>query len=239
MKRLAGMFFCMLLLSVAGVQGDVIRLTAIEDTYVDSMDTSGVFGNEELLNIQGTAPGMFSLGSIQQTFLKFELEGAIPENAMITAAVFGIYYAGQQSGGFTTADPSAFLYYVSDDTWSEDTLDWDAAQSLGSNPDPLTGDPYTLGDEDTAHEWDLFSGSGFNWTGWQVDLDDGYISFLMTVELEEVNNYANFYSSEYGTASMRPYLDITYTVVPEPTSMALTLIGISSLAAIRKKSNNR
>lgn len=223
MKRGVFVFLCLLGLPAVGAQGLVAPLNPADDSYVDSED-AGPFGGDDFLNVQGTSNGVLALGSVQYTFLKFDLS-PLPAGAIVTGAEFGIFYAGQNGGGMTTQDPFVFLHYVGNDKWSEDTLNWTAAGSLGAAPEAVGSDPMMPGDVGDPLKWDLFSGDGFTWTDWQGDLQDGFISFRMRVESLDVNNYANFYSKESGNPALWPYLKVTYTVIPEPSVTALLLGG--------------
>ena len=240
MKRVVFLMLCSLSLLAMAAQGDVTTLIAVEDTYVDSVDSSGsgITGSETELSIQGYAPGFRSLESYQASYLKFDLSD-IPDNAVITGAVFGIYYSGQNTGLYSAADPYAYLHYVGSDAWSEGSLNWNDADTLNVDNQAIEDESKPMPDEDEAIEWDLFSGVGFNWTNWQDDLEDNYISLLMTVEDMDINNYANFYSSEYDIESMRPYLNLTYSVVPEPTSMTLVLVGLSGYLTAKRRKHSR
>jgi hypothetical protein len=236
MKRLAWVLVCGMGLLVTGAQG-WIDLTLTDDTYVDDASTSSSYGGEDFLRIQGTSGGIFSNGSVQRTFLKFTLNDIIPSDAVITDAVFGIFYAGQNDGGFTTSDPSAYLYYVSDDDWDEDTLNWNDSELLNASSDSVTGNSKSFSAVGVEQEWDLFSGSGFNWTNWQDDLEDGFISLQLAIELDSINNYAQFYSGQNDDESLHPYLKVEYYVVPEPAGILLFMAGIGYLT--RKKNAGR
>jgi len=238
MKRLAWGLVCGMGLLVAGAQGEWADLRLTDDTYVDNANTSDSYGGADYLRIQGTSDsGPFRNGSIQCTFLKFTLDDIIPSDAVITDAFFGIYYAGQNTGGFTSGAPSAFLHYVSDDSWNESTLDWDESLMLDVSSDPIMGNPRSFSEPGVEQEWDLFSNSGFNWTNWQNDLTDGFISLQLTIELDDINNYAQFYSGNYDDEGLHPYLKVNYHVIPEPAGALLFLTGIGYLA--RKRNAGR
>ena len=96
-----------------------------------------------------------------------------------------------------------------------------------NKPDFSVGyiDEQSLVVDEGYHIWNLLSDSGpFSWDNYSSDLNDGYISFLIKPRDEDRNNYANFYSSEYTTEELRPFLTIEY--LPEPATIFLLSLGI-------------
>ena len=199
-----------------------------EDAYVD--DLSGTGTNDDTLVIQGNL-GNGTLDAVARTLLKFDIS-SIPTDAVITSALFGIYLEEESMPNIRTlsSSPEAELFYVADDSWDEDTVDWafteglttDSTTSFGTDALTTTGQYI---------EWDLLSASGIDYS--QIERDD-YLSFLLTTTDETINNWALFLSSENDIN--QPYLRITYTnVVPAPGSITLAVIGLSSVMAIRRK----
>lgn len=200
----------------------------VEDATVDSVQSSTNYGSEPTLAIQGYAefPAIYSLGSVKQIFLKFDLS-SIPDDAEIHSARFGIYFTKGNGGGASTTDPHAALYLVNDDSWEEMTITWD------NMPNPVGGyvdDEVPLGDTGLYYTWNLLSDLGQNaWTNYADDLADNFITFMLVVPDEHLNNFAIFNSSE--AAGNLPYLEIGY--VPEPAT--LMILGIGGLFLVRRR----
>lgn len=208
-------------------------LHPVNDAYVDSSQSSDIFGDLDILRIQGYADGAGSFGSYQRTYLMFDLkEAEIPEGAVITAAVFGIYLVDNNRGTFNGADPFVFVHYLGDDGWHEDTLTWDNAPS---NYEPVAFKSISEDMLETGkhHEWELISNSGFQWTDYAVDLEDGFISLVLITEFESFNTWAEYYSSN-NSDELKPYLKLTY-IIPEPATMTLLAMGMGGLSVLRKK----
>jgi hypothetical protein len=173
------------------------------------------------LSVQGYRVGIGSFGSVQRSYLMFDLS-SIPDNATIISAEYGMYLDGINQGTYNSSDPSTGLYYVEDDTWTEGGIDWDNA------PGASYGGDYQDTVDNQYYRWDILNGTDFQWE-WLGDLVDDRISLMIDSQFEGVNNWAHF---------SNPYLSIDYTVpaVPEPATITLCLIGLSSAAvAIRKK----
>lgn len=208
-------------------------LYPVHDAYVDSGQPSTPFGNLDVLRIQGYARGSGSFESIQRTYLMFDLGKLdIPEGAEITAAVFGIYLVDNNRGTFTAADPFAFVHYLGDDSWQQETLTWNNASTdyeteafKSISEDMLVTGKY--------HEWELISDSGFQWTNYADDLANGFISLVLVTEFEDFNTWAEFYSSNESN-EFKPYLKITH-IIPEPATLALLAMGMGGIGVFRKK----
>lgn len=173
------------------------------------------------LSVQGYHGGIGSYGSIQRSYLMFDLS-SIPDNATVIGAWFGMVLDGINQGTYYSCDPSTGLYYVEDDTWTEDDIDWDNA------PGASYGGDYQDTVDNQIYEWDILNGTDFQWD-WMGDLVDDRISLMIDSQFEGVNNWAHF---------SNPYLSIDYTTpcVPEPATITLCLIGLGSAGvAFRKK----
>ena len=185
----------------------------VEDAYVDSLQTSTTF-NSETLQVQGAGSGFF-VKSVQHSFLKFDV--APLEGKTILSAKFGIYLNDFSS----FSSPSLQLYHV-DDQWSQSGITWDNSSSL------VTG-AAMIGTKDQIdalgyYEWDVFASWDYG------DLSDGYVSYMLTVGQQGLDNYAYFYSSE--SSVNQPYLRIEY--IPEPASIAMLGLGSFLLGKRRR-----
>jgi hypothetical protein len=191
------------------------------ELYDAVVDSAGKTVSSQL-SVQGSHSGVGTFGSIQRTYLMFDLS-SIPDNATVVSAQFGMDLDGINQGSYNSCDPSTGVYYVANDTWTEGGIKWNNA------PAPSYGGDYqdTVTPE-TTYVWDILEGTDFQWE-WAPDLADNRISLMLDTQFEGVNNWAHF---------SNPYLKVEYTTptVPEPATMTLCLIGLSSAAvAMRKK----
>jgi hypothetical protein len=193
--------------------------TLMPELYDAVVDSAGKTVSSQL-SVQGYHSGVGSFGSVQRSYLMFDLS-SIPDNATVISATFGMHLDGINQGTFNSGDPSTGLNYVEDDAWTEDGIDWDNA------PGASYGGDYQDTVDNQNYEWDIFSGTDFQW-GWAPDLVDNRISLMIDTQFEGMNNWAHF---------SKPYLSIDYTVpaVPEPTVMTLSLIGLASVAVAKRK----
>jgi hypothetical protein len=175
------------------------------------------------LSVQGYHCGVGSFGSVQRSYLMFDLS-SIPDDATVVSAEFGMYLGGISQGSYNSCDPSTGVYYVQNDSWTKSGITWGNAPAASYGGDyqdtvtPSSTNPYV---------WDIFSGTDFQWA-WAPDLVDNRISLMIDTQFEGANNWAHFYN---------PYLKVEYTtaVVPEPTVMTLSLIGLASVAVAKRK----
>lgn len=227
MKKLF-IFGLLALTLCAAAQAVTVTLTPIADAYVDSVSTAANYGSGDTLQVQGYVSGVGTFGSLQRTYLKFDLNGVIPDGAIVTGAVFGIYLNDINRGTFHASDPNPWLFYVDIDDWQEDTLTWTNAPVYGVTAYEEFSKP--IEDIGQYYIWDLFSGAGDQWTNYALDLADGFISFALVSEFEDFNTRA-IYNSRNNDAHL-PYLEITY-IIPEPATLMLLALG-AALTARRK-----
>lgn len=240
-----------LILLLMGVFFQVGTAGAVETYFVNPIEDATVkiginddaseysddnFGLDTLLSVQGTTGE--NPDSWQQSFLKFDLSG-IPDNAVIETAVFGIYLY-EYTDADTIDNPSnpwVVVYYVGDDSWIETgtgAINWDNQPDDADIDDGYIQAWQETTSVDENYEWNLLDETTtFWWDDPEVDLLDNNITLMIAVEDDGVNNYARFYSSEAGDS--HPYLNITYTVIPEPSSMILGGLGIGVFGALRRR----
>jgi hypothetical protein len=106
--------------------GGTTTLTAVADTWVGSDATSSTHGSETALySVTGTPTKV--------TYLKFDLTG-------VTGTVTGANVAVTTTSNTYSGSPSAQdLYAVADTTWSESTMTYATAPTLGSKLGSIAG----------------------------------------------------------------------------------------------------
>ena len=230
MKNLLNMALVALLLPGIVMAADTITLSFSPsvDSYVDQAYPTTSYSGSDTLGTQGTIGFAITDNqptSVQQSYLQFDVSQAvsdIPAGATIESVVFGVYLYDIAAD---SAEPSVDLFYAEDN--------WDNSITWNTSPDEI-GD--TLGTQMNLgvvgyYEWDLLNNSEVSWVDTGV-WTDGTVSFLLAPTNDETWNGAYFYSSE---GQYQPYLKITYSVVPAPGSITLAVLGLSSIAAIRRK----
>lgn len=175
-----------------------------------------------------------------RTWIEFDVSGVAPSGAHVLSATLNLYVIDGEAlvasilgrpafGNPSPASPLPTGVYLPDGPWNEQTITWDnepGEQSLLS----------------------MINLSGVEqWATWDVTAAvkawaDGAPNNGLFIEQEEVvmsataltNVAAALYaSSAFADAGVRPFLSIT--VVPEPTTLALTtLLAISGLASRRR-----
>lgn len=211
---------------------------AIEDAMVDS---EGYFLAEYLISAQGNSGSTPApIYSVQRSFLKFNLS-TIPDNAVIESAFFGVYLADHTEGVPGASDPWVGVHYVSDDLWTEGGIDW---SNQPGHSDFIDWQQNTVLNK--YYVWNLLNPGATAesyWKNWAADLenDDDLLSLMIMAQDEQSENYARFYSSEYFLSNPEvginywPYVEITYTVIPEPSAIILGSLGIGLFGVLRRR----
>lgn len=186
-----------------------VTFQAVEDAYVDSIQTSSTF-NSQILQNQGFGDDPYpdsDVASVQRSFLKFDVSSL--KGKTILSAEFCIYL--NAFSDYST--PSMQLSYISDDTWSQDSITWTNSQSLAAGASAIGTDE--MADTIRYYVWNVFP----DWN--DGDITDGYVSYMLTNGREEFNNYAHFNSSE--NSANQPFLRIEF--IPEPATFFLLTLG--------------
>jgi hypothetical protein len=178
---------------VSSVPPTACTLSAADaDSYVSQAQPNSNFGTDANLHVRS-----LSLAN-RRTFLQFSLAPcSIPANSLITAASLRLYMY---------AAPSASRTYDAHRvtaSWTETGIDWNNEPAVAGSP---TSSVATGTTSDVTLAWDVTADvqafvDGTTNNGWRIKDDtDGAL----------VSRLAEFRSAEYGTASERPVLEITY-----------------------------
>ena len=129
-----------------------------------------------------------------RSLLRFDLD-FLPAGAVVQSATFGIHLRLRGSG------EQVGLYRITQE-WGEDEPSWDSH-----------AEQY-----DASTEWGGFAVAGYGWltsdvtglvTGWAEGTYANYGLMMINVSGQALDEY---HSSEYATASYRPWLEVCYMV---------------------------
>ncbi len=96
-------------------------ITADQDTYISSGNTSTTYGSETVLYIKEDGTGSNSTGSnTRRTYLNFPLDDAANSTIVSAKLVLSAAYASD----CTTGDKDVLVINVGDTMWHEDSLTW-------------------------------------------------------------------------------------------------------------------
>ena len=172
MKKILVMVM-MACLMVQGVFAE--RIYPSEDAYTDSSKTNSNFNNQNLRVGYDLNHGK------HRSYLKFDVSG-IDSSAKLK--IYSVAHVG---------DVPINLYYVSSDSWRENSLTWNNAPEYSNLIDSQT-----------------ISSSGFIEfdIGNYINENDGVLSLALVSNSESTGNlYAQFYSGEMLEESYDPYIE--------------------------------
>jgi hypothetical protein len=216
MKKFTTLWAALALLAAVNLPAAMYNAPLTADAYTDSVlvDSNFDTGSLQSRGFEGeTMPGS-GVDSEQRTFLKFNV-GFLADKTILSAK-FGIYL-----NAFSDySHPSLQLKRVGDG-WTETGITWNNSQALVSGAVAIGTDEQFS--ELRYYEWDVFPTWDYG------DLADGFVSYMLPVADESLNNYAYFNSGE--NAAFHPYLHIEY--IPEPATLILMTLG--GLAALRRR----
>jgi len=173
----------MLALTLPSILAGTLKIYPTADVYTDSSRSTTVLNNEDLRIGNDVNRGK------HRTFFKFDLS-SLP--ADVTSAKLSIDPLGP------VGTPTLNLYYMTDDSWSENTLKWSNQPEVSS----LVGSQTVSGPN--RIEFDVTS---------YIGEQDNILSFALKSDQENTGNlYVQMFSSEYsGGETYWPYLEITHS----------------------------
>lgn len=185
-----------------GAGATTVQLAPTDDSYIDSLDSNGVFGTDTEMHVgdfDHTPPWR-----ICRTYLKFDLS-SIPRGMTISSAQLKLYCLAKVTAG---GDVPVTACDLQSDGWSESSLNWVNA------PKTYGGGPTVYPVINAYNSWDVAN-----------HVEDAYMiddvcSIVMKLITDGVDAcWAEFATKEHYTPTWRPYLEITYT---EPAEEGLS-----------------
>lgn len=170
--------------------------------------------------VVGTNSNSFTINSVTLTLT---IQG------QSTGALTSTYYANLLGDGTST-----YAFSETTATWANTPLT--AGGTIGTTLSTLSFNAGTVA-VNSQQTW--ASTSAFTTAVSNALAGDNVLRIDLTSANEGVASnldLARFYSDENGTVSFNPSLLINYTVVPEPSSIALMMVGGFALLTLRRKS---
>jgi hypothetical protein len=211
-------------LTAAVSTAGVVTLQPVDDAHINSQQPDYPFGNDPA-HIPVLEQFGYVGGPIRPLFM-FDLS-SIPDDATLLSAQLTLQLAGIYGGYLhpTTA------WRMPNDNWVEETVTWNSYDQTGAVSVAILPPATQLG----SRVWNITIA---DWT-YAEDLLDNAVTFMTRFDDSsyghETDGYykANSYSSMEGPVA--PTLMIEY-VVPEPSTMALALLGLAGLSVLFRRS---
>jgi hypothetical protein len=211
----------------------------------------------------GVFSGADGSNNVLRALFQFDVAGAVPAGSTVTGADLTLYLgqvagAGGGSGdatprvidlrrvaadwgestngsGASTIGGTSFPARPGDATWNARMFGAAAWSTLGGDfaatPSGSTTVGQTLGN---AYIWASTAGIVADVQGWLDDPAGNHGWLLLNLSEAEARTFRAFWTHEAANAALRPQLVITYTPVPEPTTV-LTPMALLALALGRRR----
>ena len=187
-------------LSLGGSAHAMLDMDLLYNTYVDSDNADTSFAGLDVLRLQNGKTDLFSYPqqnhSIQHIFLQFDLS-VIPQMAELTSAQFGIYL----NGNTETPKPNLQLWDINNNGWNN-ALTW--TDSLGILGNEVAIDIVQPTDSvGRYYFWNLIGAWDYT-----AALQNGAVSFMLTIESENVHSYSYASFNSEQNEAFQPYLKL-------------------------------
>lgn len=236
-------------------RADIIaNLNPIADAFVRSPAPTGNYGGAGALSVSGgtAVNGVGFQGGLLDSYLKFDVSGlrlsadtayGVGNWTVLAATLRLTETAAPAQTNFNRGTGWFEVTWLENDAWLEGT----------GSPNTPTADGIAYGDRSTYftplsdRSLGIFTNAGVNGAqSFGLGLDGNFVADIaaggvVTLYLEAATDSIGFTfnSRSFGTASARPFLDVTVSVIPEPST--LTLLGVATLGLwmIRKHGHAR
>jgi hypothetical protein len=167
----------------------------IHDTYVQFGEPNSTHNNDDL-HVKWDSGD----NNKRRTYIKFNIS-SIPSSATINSAVLHLYQFSAYKGGNLNVSKVSNNYSSNSTPWTEGGLTY-----TNSPKDFSIGTTTSVDNSDGGKSLSVLTSDVQN------ALSSGILSLAVKMAPESGSYHHDFYDREYGTASRRPYLEITYTV---------------------------
>jgi len=174
----------------AGIESMTVTLSPIADSWMDKNAPNVNKGTDTKLHSRGLTDGQ------RISFLKFDLSSLGAGANMISAKVY------LRRDGGDSADEIADIYFVSDDSWQENTITWN--NMPGWSPAPIASTTVGSGE---WYYWEVGSAV-------QTELN-GDKTLSLALMMRAASDHKDWDSRENELAK-RPYMIVTYSGDPRP-----------------------
>ena len=176
---------CLMVGAFAGIsQAATIQIMPTADCYTDSSAPASPNVNSNLRVGYDTNRGM------HRSYLKFDLTNLTGKQVTsATLSMDALFPLGTPIGA----------YYMSTDSWTENSVTWNSQSQLTTNPSPTSVVAVQHGGR---VEWDVTP---------IINEPDKTLSIMMKSQQESTPNlYTQFFSTRMTDDSYKPYLEVTY-----------------------------
>jgi hypothetical protein len=244
-----------LVLAVCGVaplRADVAEVFVSSDATLYSDLPAGSLANGSGQYFFAGVNGPNNDQNIRRALLMFDLTALIPPGALVTSATLRVTVDRVPTG----AGPSDFTLHAASSGWGEGPSDPTGLEGTGTTAGPgdatwteafFGSTPWVLAGGDFAPTASavqsiggvgeyLFTGPGLlaDVQGWVNDPGGNFGWFLLGDETGD-RNARRFISGDLGDPDAEPLLLVGY-LIPEPSALALSLLGLALLRARRPRS---
>ena len=163
---------------VLALASDSSNISPTDDSYVDQANPNSIYGSETYLEIASKTDGK------RRSFLKFDLSDNVPSDALVVGAELDLYfYWGENYDALHDAGVLMEAREVDDDSWSESTINWNNAPTIGEVVDTLE-----VPSPGGTQEGDAIANGSFenNTDSWSFTVVDG-----SPTDSWDSNGYAN------------------------------------------------
>ena len=161
------------------------KLYPIADSYVDSTNPNSNYGSQDTLHVQ------LSTGTVRRAYIKFDLT-SIPSGQVISSAILKLYCCAAEP-----SSPIEVDVYATTDSWSESTIKWNNAPSVGA----LVANNTAVGGTGQYWSWNITDYVYAQYIG------DKIVSVVVKIPNDCVL-HRDFRSKEKSGTSYDPYLEI-------------------------------
>jgi hypothetical protein len=208
---------------------DTLTISPAADAYVSANLATTNYGASPVMNV-GLSGGVYK----RIADLKFDLSALSGINTadLLSATLYlNLYYRNPAS----YLQPAITVSHVDNDAWTE--------MGVTMSTQPTIGSAIAIRASNPPLGWIAFDLLSLSNAWVAGDLTDGKLSVALSVS-SSTGTYSNpsntdykFYSRDYATEALRPYLTVVYNPVPVPPTVLLVgsgLLGLVGMAWRRK-----